>query len=624
MRSLLRTRCTSRGESRAWQRAFVVIVLFSSTLLAARTGGTSFEQLMDSVQSARTEGRFDRTFFLLKQLREQALGHKDRQELCRVQVEEAWLYHTLGDFNKALRLLYSTERMRKELGDRRGLAEVYNHIGAIQQVQKNHERALEQYERSLSIYQELGLKLEIGRSFNNLGSLYEDMGRPEEAIAYHRKSEEVWHQLNATEWMAITYMQLGSCMDEMGRSDSARLYYTKSLGILNGLGRDHMDGVIYTHIGESYLRSGDHAEAVRWCERGLAASDEKHQILIQQNACECLYRAYEGLGMAGRALAFHKRFVLLRDSVFGQENVKELTRIEMAHGYAQQHFTDSLLRSQKDGEADLRHREEVAQERNGRNLAIFGAVAVLGLSGAMWSRLRYIRRSRAVIQKERDRSEALLLNILPEEVAQELKDTGSAQAREVAEVSILFTDFRGFTALSEKLSAQDLVAEIDVCFKAFDAILTRYDVEKIKTIGDAYMAAGGLPMPRAGAVVDTVRAALEMQVFLIERANDRRSKGLAAFEMRAGIHTGAVVAGVVGMKKFQYDIWGDTVNTASRMESAGQVGKVNISEATYELVKHALDPDGRPAFEFDMRGKVKAKGKGEVEMFFVRRRRGEG
>ena len=115
-----------------------------------------------------------------------------------------------------------------------------------------------------------------------------------------------------------------------------------------------------------------------------------------------------------------------------------------------------------------------------------------------------------------------------------------------------------------------------------------------------------------------------LQVFLIERANDRRSKGLAAFEMRAGIHTGAVVAGVVGMKKFQYDIWGDTVNTASRMESAGQVGKVNISEATYELVKHALDPDGRPAFEFDMRGKVKAKGKGEVEMFFVRRRRGEG
>lgn len=129
----------------------------------------------------------------------------------------------------------------------------------------------------MSIYQELGLKLEIGRSFNNLGSLYEDMGRPEEAIAYHRKSEEVWHQLNATEWMAITYMQLGSCMDEMGRSDSARFYYTESLGILNGLGRDHMDGVIYTHIGESYLRSGDHAEAVRWCERGLAASDEKHR-----------------------------------------------------------------------------------------------------------------------------------------------------------------------------------------------------------------------------------------------------------------------------------------------------------------------------------------------------------
>jgi class 3 adenylate cyclase len=213
------------------------------------------------------------------------------------------------------------------------------------------------------------------------------------------------------------------------------------------------------------------------------------------------------------------------------------------------------------------------------------------------------------IQKERDVSEMLLHNILPKEVANELKEKGYAEARDFEQASILFTDFKGFTSLSEQLSASELVAEVDSCFKVFDGIVEKYGVEKIKTIGDAYMAAGGLPDPGSSNAIDVVSAALEMQNFMIARKIERSQNGLAAFEMRLGIHTGPVVAGIVGVKKFQYDIWGDTVNTANRMESSGETEKVNISETTYEFVKDN--------FECVYRGEKEAKGKGKVKMYFV-------
>jgi len=212
---------------------------------------------------------------------------------------------------------------------------------------------------------------------------------------------------------------------------------------------------------------------------------------------------------------------------------------------------------------------------------------------------------------EKKRSDDLLLNILPFDVAEELKQNGKSEAKDFDNVTVLFTDFKEFTQTAEKLSAKELVDEINTCFKAFDEILDQHKVEKIKTIGDSYMAAGGLNTSLQSELRDTVLTAIKMQKFMINRMEENNAKGKPAFEMRLGIHTGPVVAGIVGVKKFQYDIWGDTVNTASRMESSSEVGKVNISEATYELLKD--DPD----FVFESRGKIEAKGKGEIEMWFV-------
>ncbi|TAF32397.1 MAG: hypothetical protein EAZ57_08870 [Cytophagales bacterium] len=221
-----------------------------------------------------------------------------------------------------------------------------------------------------------------------------------------------------------------------------------------------------------------------------------------------------------------------------------------------------------------------------------------------------IESQKTVIEAEKEKSDKLLLNILPKATAEELKEKGHATPQSYEMVTIIFTDFKGFTNIAEHLTAEEIIKELDYCFLEFDKICDRHRVEKIKTIGDAYMAAGGIPLSNTTNPIDVVRAGLEMQKFMLRWRREREEQGKTDFfELRLGIHTGPVVAGVVGKNKFAYDIWGDAVNLAARMESSGEVGRVNISGSTYEHIKNE--------FDCTYRGRVMAKNKGEVDMYFV-------
>jgi len=215
------------------------------------------------------------------------------------------------------------------------------------------------------------------------------------------------------------------------------------------------------------------------------------------------------------------------------------------------------------------------------------------------------------LAKEKKKSDDLLLNILPASVADELKETGGSKAGLFENVSVLFLDIIDFTLIGEHFSPQELVNELNHCFTLFDNLVTKNQMEKIKTVGDAYIAVSGLPVEHPNHGIIAVNTALDIMEVLEQYGEERRKAHKPYFQFRAGIHSGPLVAGIVGIKKFAYDIWGDTVNLAARMEQNGLGGKVNISSQTYELVKQH--------FRAEPRGKLPAKNKGDIEMYFVYR-----
>ena len=221
-----------------------------------------------------------------------------------------------------------------------------------------------------------------------------------------------------------------------------------------------------------------------------------------------------------------------------------------------------------------------------------------------------VRQRTLELETEKRKSDDLLLNILPAETAEELKQNGSAKARRFDNVTVMFSDFKAFSIIAKDMEPEELVAEIDHCFRAFDKIMDDFKLEKIKTVGDAYLCCGGFSSDDdADEAVRVIQAALKIQEFLTDTAHKRQASGRPCFQARIGVHTGPVVGGIVGIKKFAYDIWGDTVNISERLQSNGEVGKVNISKSTYELVKDR--------FGCTYRGKVSAKNQGEVDMYFI-------
>jgi adenylate cyclase len=551
-----------------------------------------------------------------------------------------------GEYVKALDSHQRSLRVAEEIGDRSWVSGALLNIGIVYLYQSAHPQALDHFQRSLKISEEIGDQPGMLSSLGNIGNIYWRQGDVK-AMDYYQRIMKIAEDSGSKKPLAAALHNIGKIFSDQKDHVNALNYLQRSLDIAEDIGDKHLVLTALNNMGEIFHGQGNfpkalelyqqslkisqeiesksgvttayesigslkhdlknYKESVVFCGNSLLLAEEMGAVFQQKEACQCLYDSYKAMGRDKKALVYLEKIGELDKQLNKEETTKQLERME----FQQVMLQDSIAKAEEARLIQESHQEEVRKSTRTRNaLAVSGSLLLL-LAGGFYSRARYMRRSRAVLQVEKDRSENLLLNILPAEIAEELKSKGRCEARDFDTVSILFTDFKGFTEHSATMSAAALVNEINHCFEAFDGIMAKYGIEKIKTIGDAYMAAGGLPVPTEDSVKNTVLAALEMQRFIKERKVQKDALGEPAFEMRVGIHTGPVVAGIVGVKKFQYDIWGDTVNTASRMESSGVVGQVNISESTYRLLKDD------PQFLFSSRGKVEAKGKGEMEMFLV-------
>ncbi|HRD53505.1 MAG TPA: adenylate/guanylate cyclase domain-containing protein [Flavobacteriales bacterium] len=523
------------------------------------------------------------------------------------------VYRSLGDLPMALTQLQKSLRIDSELGNKEGLAGTYNNMGTIQTELNNHRDALGHYERSAALAEELDSDRGRAQAALNLGSAYLNLGEPDTAAQLFTQGLLLYKRLGRKLEQGMAFNNLGRALGQLGRTPEAFASLDSAERIFTSLGSSRQLVRAHVNRGNLLIEQKRAKEAIAACSEGERIAEGANLLQQRVECLQCLHRAHELAGDFRSAYAAQSAYMSVNDSLLKLNNSKEVTRLEVTRAYQERMLADSLDNVRRMHEQELHAQERIASEKERRNLFLYAGLGVLALSAGLWNRLRYTRRSRAAIQFEKERSENLLLNILPAPVAEELKDKGAAEARSFDSVSVLFTDFKGFTAMSERVTAKQLVKDLHECFTAFDRICTKHGIEKIKTIGDAYMAAGGLPTPNSTHAMDAINAALEMRDFIAEGKVRKIEAGLPYFEIRIGIHTGPVVAGVVGEKKFAYDIWGDTVNTASRMESSGEVGQVNISEATYALVKD------EPGLAFTSRGKVQAKGKGEMEMLFIDR-----
>lgn len=502
------------------------------------------------------------------------------------------IYHDMADFPKALDH-YIKSLEYKEAWH---MPTTLSNIGRIYRQQGNYQKALDYQKRGLKLNHLKGDRGEEANVLANIGDIFRDQLNYPNALDYYTQSLRLYEQLDHQIGIAESYGNIGVLYYMQGKSSRALSYYKKSLQLYEQLGNKDGIAVSLINIGEIYLKQEAYEEALYYCQRAYEISLSIQSLFRKRTSCTCLFDTYKAVGNTRQALHYYELLQAVEDSLDTTEPIEKLQLMEFQ--------AESRL-------IEEAHEAAIRQKEKARNLSLLAGAVFLLLAGGFYHRWRYVRKLKASLQIEKRLSDDLLHNILPEEVAHELKAMGKAAPKAYDNVTILFTDFKDFTTLAASIPVTKLVIELNDIFGQFDDIMDEFGIEKIETIGDAYMAASGLPRENSDHALRCVKAALRM----VEILDQRNKNSEINWNMRIGIHSGPVIAGVVGKKKFAYDLFGDSVNTASRIESNGEVGKVNISQATYALLKN------EPDFVFEPRGKVAAKGKGEIEMYFVSKKK---
>lgn len=511
-------------------------------------------------------------------------------------LQKGHAYQLKADYADALKSYFKSRDYAVRENDELGIGAATISIANTYAMSGNPKTANKYYNDGIEALRKTGDSVKIATSLQNAGDFANKAGLYPEALDYLEESKEIFSKLNFKVGIAYSIGTIGMVYANQNKEILARNNMNEAIEILEAQKQYYPIAEFLISISKIYAKQNELGPAISYAERSLNLAKEynlKDQISEANLELSKLYRQEGNYELAYKYYTDHISF---RDSITNLGAVQEMARIR----------TDSEI-ARKQAEIDLMEQQKKTQQVIGIATAV-ALISIIIIALGLYRRNRFINKTRQIIEKERNRSDKLLLNILPEETAYELKHVGKVKSKKFNSVSVLFADIVGFTKISEALTPEDLVKKVDNYFSKFDQLMEKYSLEKIKTMGDCYMCAGGLPFPSRDHATNIILAAFEMINYMAEMR--MKDKELRNFHLRIGVNSGPVVAGVVGSKKFSYDIWGDTVNIASRMESSSEVDRINISANTYELIK--------ADFDCEYRGEIEVKNKGTMRMFYVK------
>ena len=532
------------------------------------------------------------------------LGIKDNVGISNMYSNIGVIYYQQADYVKALENHLLSLKYAELANDKLRIFTALNNVGGVYYIKPaTRDKALEYYFRALPLCEELGNTNGLGTINVNIGNIYFQKGEDEKALFYFNKSLEAYGNSDGSQ---NAYIALGKLYLSEGNYDNALNSLKKALA----LSEDFKDDIsmLQTLIvyGNLFVRKGEEDKALIYYKRAEKVAGN----LPPNDDTKDLYMAmadtYDKISDYHNAFKYQSLFGAIKDSIYNIAADKKLANMQFDFDLQKKEGEITLLTKDK-ALSEL----QIKKQTFARNAFAGGLGLVFLIALLTYRNYRIKARTNKILDHKNAQIEHLILNILPAEVAKELQEDGRATPRDYESVSVLFTDFKSFTKMTTNMDPGILVQELNDWFIVFDDIVIKYNLEKIKTIGDSYMCAGGIPTPYPDHVYNIVKAGLEIQDHIIARNIALKEAGQAPWNLRVGIHVGPLVAGVVGRIKYAYDIWGSTVNIASRMESNGEEGRVNISAQTYELIKDR--------FICSYRGKINAKNVGDVDMYFVER-----
>jgi len=544
---------------------------------------------------------YENSLNLAQQLSNKRLVTQCLTNMGNIHASRANYQEALKNYVEALRE-FDNEKNSIDFGD------LNNNIGLVYQCMNNYEKAEEYYNIALKTYNVIGNKNNLLNVYLNFGTLYSSKKEYETSINYLKILDTLATSLDNTHYKAKGDYQLGIVSKEYYKNYSlSNKYFHKALDGFVKIGDKSGEQVALKDLAKNFFYNNDYVKALNYNQKSLILAEENKNKEEIKSCYQTFAQIYESLGEYKKAYNYYVLYKETHDSIFNHESNRLLYELETKFQLEQKEqqiiLQESML-AQK--ESEIKNQKIIRNALIGGIIAFF-LIVILISSAYIIKRKANIKISRQkdIIEKEREKSEKLLLNILPKETATELKEKGIATPKEYDNVTVFFSDLINFISISESLEPSVVVSELNEIFTAFDEIMEKHKCERIKTIGDAYLAVCGMPIPDEKHAFNLMNASTEIIDYMNERANHSKIK----WQIRIGVHTGKVVGGIIGIKKYIYDIFGDTINTASRMESNSEAMKINISENTYKIIKDSYQCNKREA--------VDIKGKGKMNMYFV-------